>query len=176
VQDEPRRVEHGLEGVVVDDREVVAALAHAVGGLRGLRLLEGELHVGMRDTERRDGGRDEHGRGAGERGEPQAARAEVEVVVEVARRPVELLAQHRGVPGEDLAGGGRAHAARAALQQRRPGFLLQRRDGLRYRRLGVAQRARGRGHRALARHRVEDQHAPRVEHRQSLRALSPKHS
>ena len=74
-------------------------------------------------------------------------------VVELCAGEVEPLAQGAGVAGEDRARGGRAHAARPALEQRRARLALQRGDRLRDGGRRVGERAGGGGHRALARRR-----------------------
>ena len=132
VEHEPGRVEHGLEVVVEHDREVVAAVAQAGGGLgrAPCRRARARRPGARRGTRRPRAGRARRRRSGTRRG--AAGRRGGEVVVELARGAVELLAQERGVAGEHLAGRRRAHAARRrARSSGVPGLALQRGDRLR---------------------------------------------
>ncbi len=170
VQLEPGGVQHGLERVLEHHGDVEAAVAQPVRRLGRLGLGEAQLDARMVRREGGDRGRDEHGARARERGEPQPPGPQPGHVVEVAGGELEPLAQRRRVPGEDVAGLGEPHAARAAEQQRGPGLALERRDRLRDRGRRVRERGGRRGHRAGRRHGVEDQQPARVEHAAELNA------
>ncbi len=69
-----------------------------------------------------------------------------------------------GVADERLSGGRQADAARMALEQRHPGFGLERRDLLGDGRLGVGERVGGGRERAAVGDLLEDLQAGHVEH------------
>ena len=121
-----------------EQREVELARPQARRDL--LRLALGERDLDARVGGAEGGDRLRHQRRAGGR---EGGRAQVAAAARGDRRDLvfgglELGEDAVDVRGQRGAGGGGADAAAAALDQRRPGFGLERRDRLRDRRLRVA--------------------------------------
>ena len=150
---------------LVQKREVDRPAAQARDDLLGLALRERQLNLGIRRAERGDRVRQQRRPGGWERGEAQLTAAQAGDRLERRLGGVEAREDALGVPDERLPGGGQRDAARMALEERDPGFALERRDLLRDGRLGVGQRLRGGRQRAAVRDLAKDLEATDIQHK-----------
>ena len=151
-----------------DDGEVEVAGAQGGHGLRRLELGELQLHAGVGLPERRDGAGQEPAPGGREGSDAQGARVQAGEGVQGAARGRELGRDALAGDDQGAAGLREPHPARQALQHRRPGLALQRGDLLGERRGRVAERARRRGQRLVARDLGEQQQAAGIQHGRSV--------
>ena len=147
-------------------REVELARPQARHDLLRLTLRQRQLDLGMRGPEVGDRERHEGVAGGRERGHPQAAAAHPENRRELGLGRLDAGQDRLRVHNQRRAGGGRAHAPAIALDQLRAGLGLQRGDGLRDRRLRVAERVGRRGEGAARGHLPEHPQTLHVQHKQ----------
>ena len=127
-------LEHALElgrrhpAVLEHERDLELRGAQHLHGVLGLLLDEGELHLRVALGEERHGRRQQRGAGAREGRHPHAAAAHAGDRLELGLRRGEPRDDDLGVLDERLPGVGEPHAAAAAVDERRPGALLERRD------------------------------------------------
>ena len=141
-------------GHVVHHRHVGGAAAEPLDRLASLELEHLDDEPRVRAAQVTDRRRHEGRQGAGEGGEPQAARAAAQILhrglgaAQRGEHPLHLRAQ-------DLAGAGGAQRALRPVDQRQPQLPLERRQLLRHRGLRVAQHARGGRDRPEVQHQRE---------------------
>ena len=131
-----------LAGELEQQRKIELAGAQPRDDRLRLALGERQLDVGVGGAERGDRKRHQRRAGRREGGHAQAPAAQAGDRRQRRLGRVQPREDALGVPNERLAGGGQADAARVALQQRQPGFGLERGDLLGDRRLGVGERGR----------------------------------
>jgi hypothetical protein len=110
----------------------------------GLAFDEREPHGGVGGAKARDRQRHQRRAGSREGGHPQQAAAHAEDRLDLRLGRLDPREDAVGVGDQRGTGGGRTNAAPVAVQQDRAGLSLERRDGLRDRRLRVGERV-GRG-------------------------------
>ena len=130
--------------MVVDERQVDLPGAQQRAGLVGLGLDHAQLHLGVAAVEHGDGLRHQRGAGTLEAREAQPAAAQPGDRGQLLLGSVQAAEDRVGVLHERTARIREAHAARAAVHQTGAGLALERRDVLADRRLGEAERLRGR--------------------------------
>ena len=150
--------------VVVDEREVDLSGAQQRAGLVGLGLDHAQLHLRVATVEDGHGLRHERGAGTLEAGEAQPAAAQPGDRGQLLLGGVQAAEDRLGVLHERAAGVREADAARAALHEPGAGLALEGGHVLADRRLGEAERLRGRGERALCGDLAKDLHSAHVEH------------
>jgi hypothetical protein len=151
-----------------DDGDLELAGAQHLKRVLGLGVGEDQLDVGMalaEAGERR--GQQRRARG-GERRQAHPAPAHSGDRVELCLGGGQAGQHDLGVVHERPARIGEANAATGAVDEGGPGALLERRDLLRDRRLGVGQSLRGGREGALLRDRLQDSQLLDVEHNPSL--------
>jgi hypothetical protein len=123
-------------------REVDLAGAQARLDLLGLALRQGQLDLGVARAEARDRERHQRRPRGREGGHPQATTAQAGDRPERRLGGLQPREDPLGVSHERLSRRGQGHPARVALQQRHPGFGLERGDLLGDRGLRVVERVR----------------------------------
>ena len=122
------RRQRRLAGELEQQRQVELAGAQARHDLLGLALGERQLDVRVGGAEAGDRERHQRRAGGREGGHPQAPAAQPGDRRQRRLGGLQAREDALGVPDERLAGGRQADAARVALEQRHPGFGLERRD------------------------------------------------